>query len=169
VRVTYGAGFLPVIGGAKSLVHMDAAGNVTFNVPDKTPAVIRRRIGEFAQMLAKLPQTDMPVDETLVDGLYVRKLLIPRGTFLVGKVHRQTCANFVESGDISILTETGCGRVKAGHFAMSKAGIQKLGYAHEDTVFVNVFRTDEQDISKIEDLIASTQHADSEDGGLLCQ
>lgn len=170
MKVTYGAGFYPTVSDPDSLVHMDASGHVAFNVPDKSPAVIRRRIREFARMLMDLPQTDMPVDESLVDGLYVRKLLIPKGTFLVGKVHLQTCANFVERGDISILTETGCGRVKAGHFALSRAGIQKLGYAHEETVFVNVFRTDEQDISKVEDQIASAEQAiELEDGRLLCQ
>ncbi|HEY8709889.1 MAG TPA: SET domain-containing protein [Burkholderiaceae bacterium] len=40
-------------------------------------------------------------------------------------------------------------------FAEKGAGIQKVGIAHEDTVFINVFRTDGTDIEKIEAEIAT--------------
>ncbi|MNW18204.1 hypothetical protein D3C71_2176720 [compost metagenome] len=50
------------------------------------------------------------------------------------------------------------GRFQAGHVAVSKPGIQKVGYAHQDTVFINVFRTDETDIEKIEAEVATTEY-----------
>jgi hypothetical protein len=91
---------------------------------------------------------------TFLNGVYMRELFIPKGTMLIGKVHRLDCMNIVAKGDISILTENGSARVKAGHTAISLAGIQKVGYAHEDTVFINVFRTDETRIEAIEDAVA---------------
>jgi len=47
---------------------------------------------------------------------------------------------------------------------VSAPGIQKVGYAHEDTVFINVFRTDETEIEKIEAEIATTEYAED----LIC-
>lgn len=137
-------------------------GEIGFNVPDRTPAVIRARLLDFKDTLLEAAATtrevvlgaDMDCTHTLIGGVYTRTLLIPKGRLLVGKIHRKECVNIVAKGDISVLTETGSGRFQAGHVAVSAAGIMKLGYAHEDTIFINVFRTDETDIEKIEAEIA---------------
>jgi hypothetical protein len=155
LNLTYGKGFFPRPLAPDGLLMMEGS-EVWFNVPDRSPAVIRRRIADYAAFLMTLDeQAEMPVTHTLIDGVYTRSLFIPKGTVLVGEIHLKECVNICAAGDISILTETGCGRIKAGHIAVSQAGIQKLGYAHEDTVFVNVFRTDETDINKIEAEIAT--------------
>jgi hypothetical protein len=157
LRVTYGAGFLPSAIDPDALLVRDRFGVVGFNVPDKSPAVIRARIEKLARWMAGFPtaeQQEFQVEHTLIEGVYTRKLLIPKGSVLIGKVHLKECVNIVAKGDISVLTESGCGRFQAGHVATSKAGIQKLGFAHEDTVFINCFRTDETDIQKIENEIA---------------
>lgn len=143
-------------------------GEVIFNVPDKSPAAIRKQIRDWTQSLLTLPageQREFEVQHTLIDGVYTRTLFIPKDSMLVGKIHLKECVNIVAKGDISVLTETGMGRFQAGHVAVSGPGIQKVGYAHEDTVFINVFRTDETDIDKIEAEIATTEYAED----LICQ
>ena len=159
MRVTYGEGFaVPVAIDPDSLLITDARGEVAFHVPDRSPAVIRQRIERLKDRLLALPadlQTNYPVTHTLIDGVYTRTLFIAKGQLLVGKIHLKECVNIVAKGDMSVLTETGSGRFQAGHVATSAPGIQKVGYAHEDTVFINVFRTDETDIDKIESEIAS--------------
>lgn len=108
-----------------------------------------------ARMLASPDAVELLFTESLSYGLYTRTLFIPKGCKLVGKIHRKPCVNIVARGDITIMTESGEMRVQAGYTVTSPAGIQKVGHAHEDTIFINVFRTDETDISKIEaDLIA---------------
>lgn len=170
MRVQYGFGLVPrrapeplMVVGDIPLLVLDAKGEVTFNVPDRAPEAIRSRIMLVKDhLLASAVHAEMPVEHTLIDGVYTRKLFIPRGTLLVGKIHRLECVNIVAKGDISVLTETGCGRFQAGHIATSGPGIQKLGYAHEDTVFINVFRTDETDIQRIENEIACESYAEVE-------
>jgi len=165
MKVTYGSGFVMTRPGAL-LVLKD--GEVVFNVPDKSPAAIRKQIRAWTKNLLDLPageQRDFEVVHTLIDGVYTRTLFIPKGSMLVGKIHLKECVNIVAKGDISVLTETGSGRFKAGHVAVSQPGIQKVGYAHEDTVFINVFRTDETDIAKIEAEVATTEYAED----LICQ
>lgn len=164
MNVTYGNGFAMTRPGAL-LVLKD--GEVVFNVPDKTPAAIRAQIRALTSSLLGLPATEQRefgVQHTLIDGVYTRTLHVPKGSLLIGKIHLKECVNIVAKGDISILTETGMGRFQAGHIAVSKPGIQKVGFAHEDTVFINVFRTDETDIEKIEAQVATTEYAED----LIC-
>jgi hypothetical protein len=167
MNVSYGAGFFPKVVGPDALIVVNGD-QVSFNVPDRRPAVIRKQIERLKDYLLTIGEkAEMPIDHTLIDGVYTRTLFIPKGTILVGKIHLKECINIVAKGDISILTETGLGRVQAGYVARSGPGTQKVGYAHEDTVFVNVFRTDETDIEKIEAEI-STEKA-VEHWELICQ
>ena len=96
----------------------------------------------------------LPVQESIIDGMYVRTLTIPKGSFLAGKLHRMECVNICSQGSIDILTDDGLFNVSAPFTGGSGPGVLKLGYAREETVWTNVFRTDETDISKMEDLIA---------------
>jgi hypothetical protein len=153
MKVTYGQGF--ALARPDSLLVV-RNGEVTFNVPDRSPAAIRAQIVNLTKsLLARTDKREFPVEHTLIDGVYTRTLFIEKGSLLVGQIHLKECVNIVAKGDISVLTETGAGRFKAGHVAVSGPGIQKVGYAHEDTVFVNVFRTDEKSIEKIEAEIAT--------------
>jgi hypothetical protein len=152
MKVTYGQGF--ALARPDSLLVV-RNGEVTFNVPDRSPAAVRVQIVNLTKnLLARTDKREFPVEHTLIDGVYTRTLFIEKGSLLVGQIHLKECVNIVAKGDISVLTETGSGRFKAGHVAVSGPGIQKVGYAHEDTVFINVFRTDETEIAKIETEIA---------------
>jgi hypothetical protein len=112
------------------------------------------------EMLASPHLVELPFAESLAGGLYTRTLFIPKGCELVGKIHRKPCVNIVAKGDITIMTETGLLRVQAGYSVTSPAGIQKIGFAHEDTIFINVFRTDVTDIGQVEkDLICESFEA----------
>lgn len=146
-----------------------AQGEVAFH-PDADRLVTRAEIAvRKEEMLASPHRVELPFTESLADGLYTRTLFIPKGCELVGKIHRKPCVNIVAKGDISIMTETGALRVQAGYTVTSPAGIQKIGYAHEDTIFINVFRTDETDISRIEqDLICDSFEALEGAGGKVC-
>lgn len=132
-------------------------GVITFNNDGVDPLIVRARISKLAKDMAALANEchkELPLKHEFVDGMYVRRLFIPKGTLLVGKVHKKPCVNVVEKGDISILTETGSKRVTAGFTIVSPPGIQKVGYANEDTVFTNIFRADQASIDKVEDEIA---------------
>lgn len=141
-----GHSLLPV-----GMVKVDSSGSVEFVYDGQSPKQVRSLIEHIKKTLLELPdQTDMPVTHEFMQGMYIRRLFIPKGTLIVGKIHKQECFNVVEKGDIAIMTETGAKRVKAGFTVVTPAGIQKLGYANEDTVFTNIFHTDVTDIDQIE-------------------
>lgn len=150
MNVSYGLGFVK----SPALVTLDPMTGVMV-MPSDDPIENRAWIVNLTRtLLASGEKSDLPVKHTFLDGMYMRELFIPKGTLLVGKIHKQPCMNVVSRGDISVMTETGSARVKAGYSIVSPAGIQKVGYAHEDTVFLNVFRTEETDPEKVEQAIA---------------
>jgi hypothetical protein len=137
-----------------SLLKADPeTGELSFNfIPDRR--AMRDQIIALKDRLLTMEGKDFEVEHVFCDGTYSRLLFIPKGSLLVGKVHLKDCTNIVAKGDISLLTEFGTKRVQAGFAGVSRAGIMKVGYAHEDTIFVNVFRTDETDLEKVEAEIA---------------
>ena len=146
---------------AQPMIARDEQGDIVFQVsPDRYE--VRRQITELKDKLlaASDQHVEMPVEHIVADGMYIRKLFIKKGTILVGKIHRKACINVVAMGDISVMTETGSLRITAGYMQASIAGMQKVGYAHEDTIFMNIFRTDETDIAKIEAEIACEDYDD---------
>jgi hypothetical protein len=76
-----------------------------------------------------------------------------KGLLVVGKMHATEHLNIVVSGDITILTENGPLRITITthpYVFVSKAGTKKVGYCHEDTVWMGTHVTDLTDISDIE-------------------
>lgn len=139
------------------------SGEISFAYRHEDPLVVREKIKSLTETMLRLPKeerVELKVESTVCDGMYMRKLYIPKGILLVGKIHKKKCMNIVAAGEISILTESGSSRVKAGFTIVSPAGLQKVGIAHEDTIFINVFRTDETDIEKIESEIACESYDD---------
>lgn len=160
------------------LIVLGADGKPTFNYNGEAPLVVRAKITELVHRLLALPkgdQIDFPVKHVFADGMYMRELFIPKDSMLVGKIHKKECINIVLKGDISVLTETGFMRVQAGFSIVSPAGLQKVGIAHEDTIFTNIFLnpTNERDIDKLEAMIASESFDDLDpmviEGETSCQ
>ena len=117
------------------------------------PEVMRKRIDQLVQAMLEVAGDDPkpPCEESLECGLYTRKLFIPAGTLLAGRVHKTACMNIVAAGDITVLTEFGLRRLTAGFTGTSPPGIRKIGYANADTIFINVFRTDARSVEEVEE------------------
>ena len=75
-------------------------------------------------------------------GLYARELFIPKGSLLIGKIHKQHHLNIVLKGKVSVVTETGKQYFEAPCIFDTPPGGQKACYAEEDTVWVNIHLTE---------------------------
>ncbi len=84
------------------------------------------------------------------DGIYGRELFIPAGTVLTGKIHRHSTLNLLIQGDITVTTPEGMKRIQAPAVFVSPPGTKKAGYAHTDTIWVNVHPTKITDLEAIE-------------------
>lgn len=90
-------------------------------------------------------------------GLYTREIFIPKNTVLTGKIHLHENMNICSKGAITIVTEDGIKLIKAPFTSGSRAGIKRVGFAHEDTVWTTVHATNETDLKKIEEELFSEE------------
>jgi len=82
-------------------------------------------------------------------GVYAREVRIPKGAVLTGKIHK-TEHLCILNGDIEIASQDGKGRFTGYLTFLSKPGVKRIGYAHEDTVFTTIHAIEGTDISELE-------------------
>lgn len=92
-------------------------------------------------------------------GIYMRELFIPKDMIVTGRIHKYGHLNILSQGKITVWTEDGMKRLDASTTMLSKPGIKRVGYSHEDTVWITVHNNpgEERDLKKIEErLFADT-------------
>ena len=120
--------------------------------------------------LKQMPQVEVPLRHCFGNKVYVREMTAPKGSILIGKMHKFKQVNIVIKGDISVLTEDGWKRLKSGDMFESPAGIKRAGFTHEDTVWTTICGTEETEVDKAEDelTIGSYQEFLQYKGNQLC-
>ena len=108
--------------------------------------------------MKSLPTIEIEVDHLFCNGMYARTMYVPRGTTLTGKIHKYPQINICAAGDVTVVMDDGPVRVQAGYHVVCPAGAKRAFYAHEDSVWVVILRTEETDVDKIEDeLVADSE------------
>lgn len=97
-----------------------------------------------------LAEPECPLIHAFAPGTYGRQIFIPKGTLVVGKIHKEAHLNFLMQGKVSVATEEGPVTYAAPLMMVSKAGTKRVVYAHEDTIWATVHRTEKIDLAEIE-------------------
>jgi len=91
--------------------------------------------------------------------LYVRSLVIPAGTALVGHIHKQDRVCIIAAGEVTFSDEfLGTKRVTAPWVGEFKAGTKTAVYAHTDTMWVACLGTDSADKNNMVDKLVVATH-----------
>lgn len=98
----------------------------------------------------ELIEQECPVTHRFSPGLYLREILMPKGTRIIGKIHATEHFNVVLTGSCTVITAEGKEEIKAPHTFISKAGVQKVVVVHEDCRWQTLHVTDKTDIDEIE-------------------
>lgn len=108
---------------------------------------------KLESLMLKEEQVDCPVHHTFGPGVYIREVLIPKGTFAVGHYQNFEHMNIFLKGELTILKDNGeTDRIKAPMIFVGQPG-RKVGYAHEDVVWLNVYGTKLKDVEKLESIL----------------
>ena len=107
-------------------------------------------IHDVEDALLEQEQAPVPLEESIVNGMYVRKIIIPAGTVLVSKVWLEPYLDIMVSGDITVYTEHGTKRLKGLNVLPGRKLRKRVGLSHEDTVWITVHRTEELSTEHLE-------------------
>ena len=115
---------------------------------------VRRRLYALQAGIGELPEVDFPLQHTFAPGVYVRTIFIPKGSVLVGKIHRHAHANILIVGTVRVMTEMD------GEFEMtgplppmvSEPGTKRAVLALTDTVWTTIHPnpTNTRDLAELE-------------------
>lgn len=112
--------------------------------------IISKNIEKLEGALMKLPQADCPVTHTFGPGVCLREVKLPAGSIVIGHHQNFEHVNIFVKGRVSMRNDDGTfTEMKAPMTFVGKPG-RKIGYIHEDVVWLNVWKTDEKDVEKIE-------------------
>jgi hypothetical protein len=102
-----------------------------------------------------------PKDETYGCCAYAREMLIPKGTLIIGKIHRHQHLNFISKGKVTVFTEFGQKHLEGPCTFVSEVGLKRAVYAEEDTLWTTVHLTQfesESELDKIEQEVISPSY-----------
>lgn len=114
---------------------------------------------QIEAQLLQLPQVDCPVLHHFGHGVYIREVRMPAGSLILGHRHKHKHTNILVSGRLKFLNEGGdVVELTAPAVITSNPG-RKLAYILEDTVWQNVYATQERDVEKLEQLLLDKSEA----------
>jgi hypothetical protein len=99
-----------------------------------------------------------PVVDEYGCGTYAREMTIPKGTVIVGKIHRHSHINIISKGEVSVVTEHGKKYYTAPCTFVSEVGLKRAVYAEEETIWTTIHLTkhiSEDNLDEIEDEVIS--------------
>lgn len=106
-----------------------------------------------------LPQADCPITHRFADGIYIREVRMPAGSYIIGHHHKTDHLNIMLTGHLTILNEDGTKTdLHAPQTFISPAG-RKIAYIHEDVIWQNVFATEERDVEMLEAMFLDKSEA----------
>ena len=127
---------------------------------------IRRFIVFFQnEIMAKMPDVKFgdqpelcPLEYTFVPGIGCKKITIPAGLIIVGKIHKEKHVNFLLEGKVTVLTERGGIETLTAPLQMVSApGTKRLLITHEKSVWTTVHSTNATTPEELEkDVIAES-------------
>jgi len=131
--------------------------------------ITQLKIQKLQMECTKMDQVECPVEHEFADGLYVRKTYMPKGVFAIGKRHKYKVYNVLLEGEITVYMGPGVPvkRIKAPCTFVADAGVKKIAYFHEDTVWLNFHPTEETDLEKIENDVIIKDGDFAVEGGKL--
>lgn len=113
--------------------------------------VMKDKIQALKEACVDMPQTEIPTQHFLIDGMYVRQTFIKKGTVFVGRVHKKFHFFMVLKGRAEVTFGEETKTLQAGMTLICPPGTRRAGVTLEDTVFAGVFRTDATELKAIEE------------------
>jgi len=109
------------------------------------------RIENLEDIMLRMPQVDVPLFHHFAPGVYIREVVMPKGTFVVGHCHKTEHFNLALSGKASVMMDGVVHHITAPALIKSGPGVRKIFYVHEELRWATVHPTEETNVDKLEE------------------
>lgn len=121
--------------------------------PAETAAVVTTaKLDNLVAHVAAAPQAECPTQHYFGPNIYIREIVIPAGTVIVGKHHKTEHLCSMVAGRMIVVGEDGVRKEVCAPAVFMAGKGRKIAYAIETVRFQNIFSTPETDIAKLEDM-----------------
>jgi hypothetical protein len=125
-------------------------GEVMLAIKETQEIAVHGQVERLESVMLQLPQAECPVTHYFGPGVYIREVKLPAGVFAIGHEQRFEHLNVMLKGTVAIIDDDGqLKELRAPLTYVGKPG-RKIGYVLEDTIWQNVYATNERDIEKLE-------------------
>jgi len=126
------------------------------------------KINALEREILAAPQVDLQTKNEIFAGMIARTIRIPAGTVLTGATHKTDHINIL-IGDITVSTDEGMRRLTGYNVLPTKAGAKRAGFAHADTMWTTICKTNLTNLAEIEDeLVEESDRLQSRHPELTC-
>lgn len=123
-------------------------------ITERSEMTHAQQIDYIAHELAKLPQKPAPVTHRFAPGVYLREIFMSADSIVIGRIHKTEHFNILVQGACYIVHDDGRREeLRAPMTFVSQAGVQKVLYILEDTIWQTVHVSDETDLAKLEEML----------------
>lgn len=116
------------------------------------PSILfEEKIEKVTKLLLTQEQANCPVVHRFGPNIYIREVFIPAGTFAVGHYQRFEHMNILLKGKVTLIKEDNTKELLTAPMSFTLPKGRKVGYVHEDMIWLNIYSTTETDIEKLEE------------------
>jgi hypothetical protein len=124
---------------------------------EKFLAEYRIKLKEVQDLALQQEQIQCPVTHNFAPNVYMRQILMPAGSFIIGKTHKTEHFNIILAGSAEVMIDGVIQFIQAPFTFTSKAGAKKVLRIHEEMIWATIHPTEETDIEKLEELFVFTE------------
>ena len=124
-------------------------------------------VASLEREMLSLNQESCDVVHSFGPGIYVRQVTLKAGIFAVGHRQKQEHLNLMLTGKVTVIEDDGTHKDLVAPLMFTGQPGKKVGYVHEDCVWLNIYATDERDIGKLEEMFLDKSEAWADSQKLL--
>lgn len=116
------------------------------------------QIEQAEKVLLELPQVECELKHRFAPGVYMREVLMPAGSFIIGHCHKTGHLNIITEGSARVMMDGVVHEIKAPCVFTSTVGVRKILYIRETCRWATIHPTNETEMDKLEaELIVKSQ------------
>lgn len=111
-----------------------------------------QNLEQLESRMLKLPQVEIPLSHYFGPGIYIREVIMPTGSIVMGHTQKFEHLNILVKGSAMFIKDGKLITIKAPHIFTCPPG-RKIIYVLEEAVWQNVYATCETDLDKLENML----------------